>query len=115
MTAGWHVVAKLLTVSRMSKVEYGNKVLACIFISWFRWDNFFTGESSELLMDSPSDGTHSLQRIHWWAVMFMLNFFKSIQMKLFYLLYENTFREHFLQITFWEHFQQVFIFVELPI
>ncbi len=27
MTASWHVVAKLLTVSRMSKVEYWNKVL----------------------------------------------------------------------------------------
>ncbi len=27
MTASWHVVAKLLTVSRMSKVDYQNKVL----------------------------------------------------------------------------------------
>ncbi len=27
MTASWHVVVKLLTVSRMSKVDYRNKVL----------------------------------------------------------------------------------------
>ncbi len=27
MTASWDVVAKLLTVSRMSKVDYQNKVL----------------------------------------------------------------------------------------
>ncbi len=27
MTASWHVVAKLLTVSRMSKVDYRNKGL----------------------------------------------------------------------------------------
>ncbi len=27
MTASWHVVAKLLTVSRMSRVDYQNKVL----------------------------------------------------------------------------------------
>ncbi len=27
MTASWHVDAKLLTVSRMSKVEYQKKVL----------------------------------------------------------------------------------------
>ncbi len=31
MTASWHVVAKLLTVSRMSKVDYQNKVLPNIF------------------------------------------------------------------------------------
>jgi len=32
MTASWHVVAKLITVSRMSKVDYQNKVLPNIFI-----------------------------------------------------------------------------------
>ncbi len=31
MTASWHVVAKLLTVSRMSKVDYWNKVLPSHF------------------------------------------------------------------------------------
>ncbi len=74
----------------------------CIFLSWFRWDNVFTGESNmhpcsfslhkslidglELCgllveycdvfiscLDSHSDGTHSLQRIHWWASDLMLN------------------------------------------
>ncbi len=32
-------------------------------------------------LDSHSDGTHSLQRIHWWATDVMLNFSKSILMK----------------------------------
>ncbi len=34
-----------------------------------------------------SDGTHSLQRIHWWASDIMLHFYKSVQMKkLIYML-----------------------------
>ncbi len=37
-----------------------------VFISW---------------LDSHSDGTHSLQRIHWWAIDAMLNFSKSFLMK----------------------------------
>ncbi len=32
-------------------------------------------------LDSHSDGTHSLQRIHWWASDIMLHFFKSVLMK----------------------------------
>ncbi len=32
-------------------------------------------------LDSHSDGTHSLQRIHWWASDVMLNFSKSLLMK----------------------------------
>ncbi len=32
-------------------------------------------------LDSHSDGTHSLQRIHWWASDVMLNFSKSVLMK----------------------------------
>ncbi len=31
-------------------------------------------------LNSHSDGTHSLQRIHWWASDVMLNFFKSVLM-----------------------------------
>ncbi len=31
--------------------------------------------------DSYSDGTHSLQRIHWWASDVKLNFSKSVLMK----------------------------------
>ncbi len=34
MTASWHVIAKLLTVSRMSKVDYQNKVLPPIALSF---------------------------------------------------------------------------------
>ncbi len=32
-------------------------------------------------LDSHSDGTHSLQRIHWWASDAMLNLFKSVPLK----------------------------------
>ncbi len=32
MTASWHVVAKLLTVSIMSKVDYQNKVLPIVLL-----------------------------------------------------------------------------------
>ncbi len=32
-------------------------------------------------LDSHSDGTHSLQRIHWWTTDVMLKFFKSVLMK----------------------------------
>ncbi len=32
-------------------------------------------------LDSHSDGTHSLQKIHWWASDVMLNFFKSVPTK----------------------------------
>ncbi len=32
-------------------------------------------------LDSHSDGTHSLQRIHWWASVVMLHFSKSVLMK----------------------------------
>ncbi len=40
MTASWHVVAKLLTISRMSKVDYLNKGLdyeheSGNVLSWF--------------------------------------------------------------------------------
>ncbi len=36
MTASWHVVEKLLTVSRMSKVDYQNEVLPNIqCILWY--------------------------------------------------------------------------------
>ncbi len=32
-------------------------------------------------LDTHSDGTHSLQRIHWWASDVMLNFFKPVLMR----------------------------------
>ncbi len=35
----------------------------------------------EVLWITHSDGTHSLQRIHWWASDGMLNYSKSIQIK----------------------------------
>ncbi len=31
MTGNWHVVAKLLTVDRMSELDYQNKVLSLIY------------------------------------------------------------------------------------
>ncbi len=83
----------------------------CICVSWFRRANFFTGESNimdrglcewicllqtlhrlcgELVdycdvfiscLETHSDGTHSLQMIHWWASVVMQNFSKSVPMK----------------------------------
>ncbi len=79
-----------------------------IFLYWFRRNDIFTGESNLMdslklktafyftsrdwsrvdywdvfiiCLDSHSDGTHSLQRIHWWAIGVMLNLFKSVLMK----------------------------------
>ncbi len=42
-------------------------------------------------LDSHSDGTHSLQRIHWWASDVMLKFSKSVLMKTQTHLSEGTF------------------------
>ncbi len=49
-------------------------------------------------MDSHSDGTHSLQMIHWWACDVMLNFSKSVLTK------NQT------HIWGWVHFQKSFEF-----
>ncbi len=38
-------------------------------------------DASISCLDYHSDGTHSLQRIHWWAGDVMLNLSKSVQMK----------------------------------
>ncbi len=46
-------------------------------------------------LDSHSDGTYSLQRIHWWASDVMLNFSKSVLMKTvhlgWYVIFQQTF------------------------
>ncbi len=49
-----------------------------------------------------SDGTHSLQRIHWWASDVMLNFSKSVLMK------SNSSTSWMAWV--WIHLQQIFIF-----
>ncbi len=49
-----------------SRVDYLWIVVIVVFIS---------------RLDSHSDGTHSLQRMHWWASDVMLNFSKSVLMK----------------------------------
>ncbi len=46
-----------------------------IGVVWITCDVFIS------CLDSHSDGTHSLQWIHWWASDLMLNFTKSVQMK----------------------------------
>ncbi len=47
-----------------------------------RNSNFFlTAQTNTCCLDSHSDGTHSLQRIHWWASDGMLNMLKSVPMK----------------------------------
>ncbi len=52
-------------------------------------------------LDSHSDGTHSLQRIHWWASDAMLNFSKSVTVK----------KQTISWMAWgWVHFQKMFIF-----
>ncbi len=53
-------------------------------------------------LDSHSDGTHSLQRIHWWASNGMLHFSKSVLMKKHSFTSWMAWR--------WEYSQQIFIF-----
>ncbi len=50
----------------LDKMLIDGRVYLCCFIS---------------CLVSSSDGTHSLQRIHWWASDAMLNFSKSVLMK----------------------------------
>ncbi len=59
-----------------------------MFLSWIRQENFFNRESSFMdrtLLFYPkapiSDGTHSLQGIHWWATDVLLKFCKSVLIK----------------------------------
>ncbi len=51
-------------------------------------------------LDSHADGTHSLQRIHWWASDVMLHFSKSD---------EETNSSTSWMAWEWIHFQQIFI------
>ncbi len=57
-------------------------IQTCIFlINWsirFVWINHYVFISC---LDSHSDSTHSLQKIHWWASDVMLNFSRSVRMK----------------------------------
>ncbi len=48
MTASWHVVAKLLTVSRMSKVDYQNKVLPVFALEGVLWTSSLWSFNQEL-------------------------------------------------------------------
>ncbi len=41
----------------------------------------FTSQDVNICLDTYSDGTHSLQRIHWWASVVMLNLTKSVPIK----------------------------------
>ena len=52
-------------------------------------------------LDSHSDGTHSLQRIHWWASDVMLHFSKSD---------EETNSSTSWMTCGWGHYQQIYIF-----
>ncbi len=52
-------------------------------------------------LDSHSDGTHSLQRKHWWARDVMLNFYKSVL---------TTNQTHLIYILGWPEGEYIFIF-----
>ncbi len=55
-----------------------NTLMMDLFLNWWTGVVWITCDFISCL-DSHSDGTHSLQRIHWWARGTMLNFSKSIQ------------------------------------
>ncbi len=59
-------------------------------------------------LDSHSDGTHSLQRIHWWTNNVMLHFSKSNEET-------NSSTSWMTWGRGWAHFQQMFIFGWTPL
>ncbi len=66
------------------------------YINWWLESCELLVDYSDVLiscLDSHSDGTHSLQRINWWASYVMLNFSKSVLMdtKLVYILDEMNY------------------------
>ncbi len=60
-------------VRRQQEIVEQDEVLLSIMDPCFDQKQWFTNKHS--------DGTHSQQRIHWWASDLMLNFSKSAQMK----------------------------------
>ncbi len=68
-------------------------------------DGFISYKHNSL--DSYSDGTHSLKRIHWWANYVMLNFSKSVPM--FFVCFFSSSSTSWMAWG-WIHFQQTFIF-----
>ncbi len=60
-------------VRRQQEIVEQDEVLLSIMDPYFGQKQRFTNKHS--------DGTHSQQRIHWWARDLMLNFSKSAQMK----------------------------------
>ncbi len=78
----------------------------CRFLSWFRWDKIMDLFLINTCFSLHSDGTHSLQRIHWWASDVMLHFSKSFPMKKQTHLHWMAWGWiHFLQIkNFWVNY-----------
>lgn len=65
---------------------------------WFNCD-YISAERLKFYAHSLSDGTHSLQCIHWWAREVMLHFSRSVLMK----------KQSQLHIEWlWSHFQPIF-------
>ncbi len=60
-------------------------------------------DASISCLDSHSDGTHSVQRIHWWATDAMLHFSKSVLMKkkLIYILDGLMMSKYLANFHFW--------------
>ncbi len=70
---------------------------------WMEWCGLLVDYCEVFIscLDSYSDGTHSLQRIHWWPSHVMLHFSKSD---------EETNSSTSWMAWWWVHFQQIFIF-----
>ncbi len=58
-----------------------NTVFTSQDINWWTGVVWITCDVFISCSDSHSDGTHSLQRIHWWANDVMLHFYKSVAIK----------------------------------
>ncbi len=61
----------------------GKTIIEPRYILWFYSILKYGSRATWIIfcLNSHSDGTHSLQRIHWWASDVMLHFSKSVQMK----------------------------------
>ncbi len=73
-----------------------------LFLNVFFWSDVDYFDVFISCLDSHSDGTHSLQRIHWWDSDGMLHFSKSVLMK------KNLSTS--MMAWGWVRFQEMFIF-----
>ncbi len=94
-----HILVK--NIWMMDLFLTNTQVLSSQDINWWTGVVWTTCDVFISCLDSHSDGTHSLQRIHWWASDAMLHFSKSD---------EETNSSTSWMAWEWAHFQKMFIF-----